>query len=233
MTNIVYLCRFFLVVSPVPPLLRSALAATVAVSAIAVALDASRAEAALTPLLVLQLFAASAAFMVPARRGHYDLLFTRGQGRLLVAAAHWTASIAPGVVGWIVLVLVEMAGRVEGPIALLTSGAMGAVFLVSTVPWAATVALPKFAGAIGWLVVLAMFAMAVRGNTRVFTELGGGTSWVEGTLAILVYPPVLVGEDLVGPHGLLALPALLGAAASLAYAFAWIERHDVPLEAAQ
>ena len=59
------------------------------------------------PVLLLQLFAAASGFMVPARRGHYDLLLTRGDSRLAIAVVHWAMSILPGVLSWFVLAAIE------------------------------------------------------------------------------------------------------------------------------
>lgn len=225
------LCRFFLVVTPVPRLMHATLAAAGAAGAVAIAIDAGRAPRALTPVLLLQLFAASSGFMVPARRGHFDLVLSIGQGRRRVACAHWLLSVAPGCLAWLVLALTEaIAG--DGPVVLASSGTAAAVLLVSTIPWAVTVALPRFAGAIGWLVVLTVFAM-VPSAPAVFDGIGGGPSWLHAAAGVALYPQLLAGEDIRGAAGLLAAPALIGAVVSLAYAFVWIDRRDIPLEAAQ
>ena len=74
MSRWLYMFRFFLVVPPMPLLMIGAFAViTVAIAAVVV-LNPSRATGALTPILLLQLFACSSGFDVPARRGHYDLL---------------------------------------------------------------------------------------------------------------------------------------------------------------
>ena len=49
----------------------------------------SRSAGAMVPVLLLQLFAASSGFEVPARRGHYDLLLTSGHHRIWMALVHW------------------------------------------------------------------------------------------------------------------------------------------------
>ena len=234
MARLLWLVRFFRIVSPMPPLLGVTFAVTTAISAAVVAVDPARVQQALTPLLMLQLFGCSSGFLIPARRGHYDLLLTAGESRLRIASVHWVMSLLPGAGCWLAIALVEAAAT-GGAGAALTSGTLLAWMLVSSVPWAATVALPRFAGAIGWLLTLAVIAATMPGAVegRMFDRLGGGTSWVEAAMAVLVFPPLAVGEDVTGAQGWLAVPALLIAVASMVHAFGWIEHQDIPLEAAQ
>jgi hypothetical protein len=70
--HLFYPFRFFRVVAPVPGLIRWTFLVVVIVGAIAMASDPSKASAAMVPVLVLQEFASSTGFSVPARRGHYD-----------------------------------------------------------------------------------------------------------------------------------------------------------------
>ena len=226
------LCRYFLIVAPVPPLLRTTMLLTTLAAAGVVVSDPRRAGAALTPVLLLQLFAASSGFMVPARRGHYDLLLTQGHGRVSVALAHWVMSVTPGLCCWLGLGLVE-AMVTPGAQAVLASGSGAAVLLVSTVPWALTVTLPRFAGGIGWLVVLALAVAAGSGHPDVSARGGGVPAGAEGALAILLYPPLLVGERLTEAMAVRLAPALVVAGAAMACALAWVDAHDIPLEAAQ
>jgi hypothetical protein len=69
-------------------------------------------------------------------------------------------------------------------------------------------------------------------DSRLFTS-AGGESWLSAMLAVLLFPPLLVGEDIVSPWGWSAVPALTIAAVSIVYAFIWIGDHDIALEAAQ
>jgi hypothetical protein len=235
MARVIYLVRFFRVVPPTPPLIGVTLAVTTSFAAAVVVADPDRARQALMPLLVLQLFACSSGFMIPARRGHYDLVLTSGESRLGIAAAHWMMSALPGVAGWLLVSLVQCVVTRGEQTSALASGSVLAWAVVSTLPWAITVALPRFAGAIGWMLVLAVTAsLAPRGLTGgLFDAAGGGRSWFEEALVILLYPPVTVGEHLVGPQGWLAAPALLIATTAMVYAFGWIEHDNIPLEAAQ
>ncbi len=235
MASMRYLVHFFRVVPPNPPLMGVALAATTLAGAATLAIDPGRAREVLTPVLLLQLFASSSGLIVPARRGHYDLLLTMGYSRVAIASVHWTASALPGIASWAVLGSSEIVlARTSTPL-LMTSGTVAALVLVSTVPWALTAALPRFAGAIGWLVVLALLAATAPAldQGRLFERPGGGASWLQAAIAVLLYPPLLVGEDLRGPQVLLVVPALVVAASALGYALVTIERRDIPLEAAQ
>ena len=62
----------------------------------------------LLPILLLQTFAVSTGFMGYARRGHFDLLFTCGAGRVQVAAIYWLLSALPGVASWLALAVLEI-----------------------------------------------------------------------------------------------------------------------------
>lgn len=235
MVRIARLLYFFHVVPPVPRLMVATLAVITVALAALVAFRPARAPAALIPLLLLQMFAAASGFSVPARRGHYDLLLTSGEGRVRIAAAHWVMSILPGLASWVALAVTEqMATRGTGR-AIVSSGSVAALLLVSTIPWALTVSLPRFAGAIGWLSVLSMAAVFLPADRilALGSTPGAGRSPVEAVLAILVYPPVLAAESVAGARGFIVLPAALIAAASMVHAFRWIDRTDIPLEAAQ
>ena len=235
MRRAVALLRFFHVVSPVPRLMIATFGVITGAGVMLVVLDPGRAAAALSPVLLLQLFAASSGFSVPARRGHYDLLLTIGESRWRIAAAHWLTSILPGTAAWLVLGVTELLTTRGAQASLLSSGSFTALVLVSTLPWAMTVSLPRFAAAIGWLMVLVLVAMSLAAERTIelFGALAGGDSWVEAVVALLLYPPLLVGESIAGAQGFIVVPALLVAAAAMAKAVVWIVRSDIPLEAAQ
>lgn len=215
-----FLLRFFQAVPPVPSLLIGTFAVAVVVAALATLADPARAGHALGSILLLQLFAAASGFAAAARRGHYDLLLARGERRARIALVHWALSIAPGLLSWGVVAAVETLAR-GAPGAAAATGTMAAMWLVSTVPWALTVALPRFAGAIGWLLLLALLG--------IFGPLSALPPPVEAT----ILPAVLLGRDLTrGDLPLVAPGAVLGLVA-MAAACAWIHRMNVPLEAGQ
>jgi hypothetical protein len=229
-----YLLRFFHVVPPVPPLVVATFVAVTGVASLAVATGSGRAQGALAPVLLLQLFTASSGFTVPARRGHYDLLLTRGTSRLRVSLAHWAVTIAPGVFSWLVLAFVErLAVREDG--ALLTSGTWAAMFMVSTLPWALTIALPRFAGGIGWLLLLV--TMGTTFSEGIFARWTVSSTRVEALVwpawVFLIYPLGAVGESLGPAHLLAVAPGIALATCAMVMACHWAAHSDVPLSAAQ
>ena len=206
----------------------------VLVGLVAIVRDPLRSVDAMVPVLLLQLFAVSSGFEVPARRGHYDLLLTSGHPRVWLALVHWATSAAPGAVAWLVLAIVERAAGAGMHLNLVTSGTLTAMGLVSTLPWAINVRLPRFAGGIGWLLALAM-------SSHVWSSAGapaglpgpGISQLVWPAWTVLVYPVGLVGRDLDLSQSVIAAPAVILAAGAMAAACLWVSRASVPLEAAQ
>ena len=236
MSRWLYMFRFFLVVPPMPLLMIGAFAViTVAIAAVVV-LNPSRATGALTPILLLQLFACSSGFDVPARRGHYDLLLMHAGSRGVVALGHWAASACPGILCWLTLAAVcrIVVGADAGGL-LLSTGSVVAVCLVSTIPWAATLRLPRFSGAIGWLLIVATTAFVAQEPFVVGPErpIDGWASWMHTAWTVLLYPPALAGRSPQGVEALAAMPSLLVASSALAAAFWSAQHRDIPLEAAQ
>jgi hypothetical protein len=232
-----YPLRFFHVVGPVTGLIAWTFLAVVIVGAMAIASDPMKAPAAIVPVLVLQVFAASTGFSVPARRGHYDLLLTGGHSRVWMALAHWWASIAPGITAWLAVAGVEVAATAGAHTTLLAFGTCAAMCLVSTLPWAITLRLPRFAGGIGWLLVLATW-------TSLFPAIGVTVGpvadrssevlrLIQSAWSFLVYPLGLVGQPLSSNQVWAATPALILAAGAMVLACRWILRASIPLEAAQ
>jgi hypothetical protein len=122
----VYLLRFFRVVAPLPPLIGWTFLVVVVTGALVIAHDSTRASGAMVPVLLLQLFAASSGFEVPARRGHYDLLLTSGHGRVWMALVHWGTSIAYGIAAWFVLIVAERLASGGTETTLVASGTWAA-----------------------------------------------------------------------------------------------------------
>ena len=139
MKSLAYPLRFYRVVAPVPPLVGWTFLVLVLIGTLVIVHDPTRAASALIPVLLLQLFAASSGFEVPARRGHYDLLLTSGSGRASMALVHWGTSVAPGIIAWLALVVIEQLASGGNVSRLLASGTLAALCLVSTLPWAITV----------------------------------------------------------------------------------------------
>lgn len=235
MTRLVYLARFFTAVPAVPPLTTGTFAVMTVIAIVVIVIDPARAAGALTPILLLQVFGNASGFDVHARRGHYDLLLTRGISRRRIVLAHWAASALPGVISWLIVASVSEVAAPGGELSLFTAGSVCGVILVSTIPWAITTRLPRFSGAIGWLLILATLTVATTtpSAVRIHGSVNTWDSWVTAALAVLVYPPLLVGSVLEGRDALVMLPGLTVSLLTLAFAVWSIDRRDIPLEAAQ
>jgi len=234
MRDLPFLIRFFRVVPPVPPMMTGTFLVLTLASAAVVVVNPVRAPGALVPVLLLQVFAAASGFALPARRGHFDLLLTRGSSRTLIALVHWAMSIAPGLASWLVLAVVESGVRGATDASLLASGTCAAVFVVSTLPWALTVALPRFSGAIGWVLVsvtAVTFSSGLTGSWALHSTRIDEVIWA--ALTFLIYPVGAIGQPLAGAQLTAALPAVTAAIGTMTAACGWIARRDIPLEAAQ
>jgi hypothetical protein len=153
----------------------------------------------------------------------------------LIAGTHWATSVAPGILTWIALAVVELAASGGRSGALLASGTCASMIVVSTIPWALTVTLPRFSGAIGWLLLLTLarmtFGMRVPGAwTMDSTRLG---SLVEAAGVFLLFPIVALGQPLSRVQLIAIVPAVALACGALASALNRAAHADVPLEAAQ
>ena len=225
--------RFFRVVPTQPALIVWTFMVVVAIGITTISREPSRSADMMVPVLLLQLFAASSGFEVPARRGHYDLLLTSGHRRVWIGLVHWATSIAPGALAWLVLAAVEAAASRGAAMRLLASGTCAAMVLVSTMGWAITVRLPRFSGGIGWLLVLTLSTSVLSPVTLPSRSATDVSEWMQRAWEFLVYPVIFVGRELNVGDGLIAAPALLLAFVSMIAACRWISRASVPLEAAQ
>ena len=217
MTNLGYTIRYFRVVSPIPALMTGTMLVATLVGLLAIMRGDPQDGTAAVPLLVLQAFSASTGFSSPARRGYFDVLLARGDPRSRIAGVQWLTAIAPGLAGWMVLAAADATTHGTAHSHMLASGTLIALLLVSTIPWAVTVSLPRFSGAIGWLLVVSMGAVG-----------GGWWAPIRG----VVFPISIVGEPLRDrPEVVIAAVAL--SLSSMAIALWWAHRTDIPLEAAQ
>ena len=218
---------FFRVAPPVPRLMTGTTVVVTAIGGLVAAVDPTRLTGALTAICLLQIFAASSGFATPARRGYYDLLLTGGTRRVWVGLAHWLMSVAAGLASWLAMAGLEVAvtGNAHRSLAPGTTAAM---FLASTIPWATAVALPRFAGAVGWLVVMVL-ASTIAPQMTVSPP---AVSWPLVALAVLLLPATFIGEPFP-MRGLVASPAVAAAMACMGIALWWIHAADIPLETAQ
>jgi hypothetical protein len=227
-----FLVAFFRAAPPVTRPIVLSLWTTAGAGALALAARMVDGATVLTPLLVLQIFAASSGFGLAMRRGHYDLVLSRGVSTTQLMAAHWLASIAPGLAAWLAVAVVEPLFA-YGSTTALSSGSVVAFLLASSFPWAFTTPLPRFAAAIGWLVLLVTsLAIAPAGQQHLMASLRAGQPNALGAVAVVAYPMGLLGIDAMAlPAGTLA-PGLGGALLSMVAAMAWHRRAEVPLETA-
>jgi hypothetical protein len=158
--NFVYALRYFRVVSVVPRVFVAAFVMAVAAAAVTLTIEPSAAVDALTPVLLLQMFAAASGFQVPARRGHYDLLLTSGTSRWQIAAAHCAISIAPGIAAWLCVGILELAASHGTGLAFAARGTCAAFLLVSVTAWAVATPFARGTAAVGWLLLVTVPPLA-------------------------------------------------------------------------
>ena len=224
--------QFFRVVRPVPRLMRLSFVVVTMASIAGLMQGGGRVTSALLPILLLQTFAVSTGFMGYARRGHFDLLFTRGAGRVQVAAIYWLLSAAPGFRCWLVLALVEFLWH--RTTFLVSGGTVAVVLSLSMLPWAISVPLTRFSGATGWLLALVMAVTLTPAGVGAYGlwQVQRGEPWWWSALAFLLFPGRLVGEPLHA-HGSAVVLVMLLVVGSMAGAFAWVWYADLPLETGQ
>jgi hypothetical protein len=229
MPALTFLLAFFRVAPPVTRPLLAFLWLTAGAGCLAVAAGASRVETALTPVLVLQIFAASSGFRSAARRGFYDLALSRGISPVRLLVGHWIASIAPGVAAWLAIALVD---RIVAPGArAMTSGSLLALTLASTIPWGITSGLPRFAAGIGWLVILVTsLAIVPSGQLELMAAARAPHPSALGAVAVIVYPIALLGIDVGHLPIATVAPGLSCALLSMVMAIGIHGRAQIPLE---
>jgi hypothetical protein len=227
-----FLVAFFRAAPPVTRPIALCLAATAAIGSLALLTAVADGATVLTPLLVLQIFAASSGFGLAMRRGHYDLVLSRGVSVAGVMGAHWLASIAPGIAAWLAVACVERFVEPAAP-AALASGSVVAFSCASTLPWALTTRLPRFGAAIGWLVLLVTsLAVVPSGQLQLLAALRDARPTALGALAVVIYPMGLLGLDVLQlPAGTIS-PGVACAAISMLAVLEWHRRTEVPLETA-
>ena len=217
MADLLYVVRYFGVVPPIPRLMMASFVVLTVAGAMIIGLVGDGDGTAVEPILVLQVFSASTGFAAPARRGYFDLLLARGHSRVRIAVLQWLIAILPGLVGWAALTLTwSLSQRADNP--LLQSGTVIAFVMASTIPWAANIGLPRFAGGIGWLLLVCLMN-------------AGGVIWPDSVQDVL-FPAALVGGSMAGRADVGAVAVALSVL-SMTMALVWVHRTDVRLEAAQ
>jgi len=217
MADLLYVIRYFQVVPPIPRLLMGSFVVLTVACCVLTALTDDSDGASVVPIVVLQAFSASTGFAVSARRGYFDLLIARGLSRVRIAIAQWLVALVPGLCSWAILASVRSLSH-GGHNPLLESGTAMAFFMASTLPWAANVGLPRFSGAIGWLLLVSLMS-------------AGGVIWPDSVQDV-IFPVGLVGGSVASRAGVFAV-ALLLSVVGMALALVWVHRIDIRLEAAQ
>jgi hypothetical protein len=138
------------------------------------------------------------------------LLLTSGARRWQIAAAHWCASIVPGITSWICVGMLELAASHGTHFVFAAGGTCTAFLLVSLIAWAVATPMPRGTAAIGWLLVMTIPA-----------------------LARFASPVQLLGTHLDGLSTMKLLFVVGLGIIPAGVAFARIVRGDVPLEATQ
>jgi hypothetical protein len=225
---------FYRVVPLHSPYMWMALVGVTAIAMLVLLVDPSAGEEVVIPIVLLQMFAASTGFVVPARRGHYDLLMTAGAGRLQIAATHFAVSVAPGLAAWLAVACVEFMLR-GGDSRAFAAGSIAALLLVSSLAWAVTVPLPRLSGGIVWLLAIVMLLGTTDDWRNAAMNAGEGIPSVGAAVVYALCPFLLVGRplDLLWPAAWLLGPAAVLSALAVAAALAWMARMDMPLEASQ
>ena len=201
--------RYFRVLRVVPSVFLGGFVVSTLLAGIQLMSDSSSAASALNPVLKLQLFAASSGFQLPARRGYYDLLLTSSTARWQVAVAHFSVSVAPGLLTWMCVVLLEWTVSRGSHAAAASAGTCMAFVAWSVIAWAVAVFSSRTAATIVWLVV-----MSIPGVGRL-----SPLAWVG------------VNASAIEPVALLAPYAV--AIAAFAMALVAIVRGATPLEGSQ
>ena len=157
--------RYFHVVSPQPRYVPMGLALVVVLGGWLLRANPADVGAPFVPLLFLQMFASSSEFNGPASRGYFDALLVSGWSRPAVAASHWVAAVLPGVTAWAALGLLELAMADPQQAIGFEPRSLVALLLVSTIPWALTLPLPRFSGGLLWTVLMLVLTMTRSGAT--------------------------------------------------------------------
>lgn len=226
--------HFFRVVPLHSPYLLRGLALLGILGIVTVSLDHAEGTHALMPVLLLQMFAVSSGFQVPARRGHFDLLLTGGSTRIWIALTHWALSAFPGFAVWVVVGLAELVVSQGVHARAFLTGSAAALLLVSTVAWAVTVPLPRLSGGVVWLVTMVVaVTITVDWRDALIAAARGDGTWVSRAFLFLLFPFSLIGTRIEVVDLPSVGPVLVGGLVSWAAAIWWIVRTDIPLEAAQ
>jgi hypothetical protein len=120
----------------------------------------------------------------------------------------------------------------HGRTSLLAAGSLAAMIGVSSIPWATTVPLTRFAGAIGWLLALVLAAGLTPIAERPLLGRADGESPWYAALTFVLFPARLVGQPFDGNKSAILLMLTL-AVTGMTAALWWVSRTDLALETGQ
>jgi hypothetical protein len=182
-------------------------------------------------LLLCQSFSAATGFSFRARRGHFDQLLVAPASRISVALAHAVASMATGLLTWLLVAAIEsFASRGSVPLGL-TLPAVSALLYMSAVAWAAALPFARYSSGVMWLVLAIVLAgggklLALRQAYAAAVEPTGDLWRAAG--AALVFPPLMVTEP-SAPIAVSTFVVLAAAAVVIGIGVLAVEALDCPL----
>ena len=188
--------RFFFALRPFPGYGLVALAAIAAYGAVAVAWSPEELDSALGLLLFVQLFISSSGFAPTARRGHFDPMLGHGRHRVAALASQWAASIAPGLLAWLLVVSSGLLAGSSGAWSALLGTRAAAFLIVSALSWSAGFAFPRGAGGVLWTAIL-MWLLLRHADLLAWAGSEATTiGLLRNTAVIAICPFLLIGSRL-------------------------------------
>ena len=184
--------RFFAVVGLHPRYTLMMLAAIVGLGLWTTTASPGELDSGLGMVLVAQMFLASSGFLMRARRGHFDPLLAGAGDRTGALVWHWLVSIAPGAAGWICLAGAGYFMGSPGAVQAFVGGRAMALFIVSSLAWAAGFALSR--GAAGVLWMAAMVGLLVRHVDLLGPASDSGTVVLRHAAVLMLCPFLLIGN---------------------------------------
>lgn len=166
--------------------------------------------------LFLQLFAASTGYRDRLQRGHFDPVLVARPHPATIAAAHWLLSIGFGATVWGVLGAASLLGNPSRLPTAFTPPAVLVLLYVSTVVWAASLPLGRYAGGILWIVTIFILASTQHLQALRVSLLAPDGTWtnaVRAAAAVLSFPVFLLFESTPPRRELLLAVLVAGAAA--------------------
>jgi hypothetical protein len=183
-------------------------------------------------LLLCQSFSAATGFSFRARRGHFDQLLVAPASRVAVGLAHALASVAIGIMTWLLVAAIEASANQGGMPLGLTLSAVSALLYMSAVAWAAALPFARYSSGVVWLILAIVLAgggklLALRQAYAAAVDPTGDVWSAAG--AALVFPPLMVTEP-SAPIAFSTFVVLAAAVVVFGVGVLAVEALDFPLE---